>query len=148
MRIVMSKRLIYLMKLFRLKAFYYDPVLTVLFSFPPIIQKLYLIVSVLKGKRFSFLCFFMSDPRFSYFCQCYSHFDNIISWNNDLRYRPWLCRKYSFKHLCCKKRLSRYVSIYQTQLQSLMYHFTILVSPTISPSSRKTFMKLPIKYFI
>ena len=38
--------------------------------------------------------------------------------------------------------------MYQTQLHSLMYHFTILVSPTISPSSRKTFMKLPIKYFI
>ena len=69
MRIVMSKRLIYLMKLFRLKAFYYDSVLTVLFSFPPIIQKLYLIVSVPEGKRISFLCFVMSDPRFSYFCQ-------------------------------------------------------------------------------
>ena len=123
MRIVMSKRLIYLMKLFRLKAFYYDSVLTVLFSFPPIIQKLYLIVSVLKGKRISFLCFFMSDPRFSYFCQCYSHFDNIISWNNDLRYRPWLCRKYSFKHLCCKKRLSRYVSNTTAKYDVSFYHF-------------------------
>ena len=73
MRIAMSKRLIYLLKLFKLKALYYISHSFVFF--PPIIQKLYLIVSVPEGKRISFLCFVMSDPRFSYFCQCDSHFD-------------------------------------------------------------------------
>ena len=121
MRIVMSKRLIYLLKLFRLKSFLLRLCSHSFVFFSSYYPKVILNCFRPLGKKNLFLCFFMSDPRFSYFCQYNSHFDNIISWNNDLRYRPWLCRKYSVKHLCCKKRLSRYVTaLYWYQLESLI----------------------------
>ena len=109
MRIAMSKRLIYLLKLFKLKAFYYiSHSFVFFFSYYP---KVILNCFRPRGKKnlFSLFCYVWSEI-FLFLPMRFSFWSHIISWNNDLRYRPWLCRKYSFKHFCCKKRLSRYVS--------------------------------------